>query len=423
MFHEITKRLPRAFDPPFILAVLGTAAFNFVMHQPAMRDSMVASYTTRHAVEYVIVALFFWGLSDLLFKLVGFRKEARAQKIDWLPPRQGVEPVENAETLLEEVEGQPQWAQECRVGKRVTQALGYVVEKNSAEGHHEYLQQLAEQDAETTYTNYSLMRFAAGVSPVLGLIGTVVHFGTALSGIKLDQGNAVLEVVVGEMGTAFKTTTIALAAAITMMFAMFACERKEHKLIEAINRLVDRALRNRFEVRDASVTPFLKSIRSAHEDALGEIVHTLQGLVGTWTETLEAVFARFDRRQEQEAKAWQGALDVLATRHQAYDAGREDHLEQSLSIIDARQQRHLDELHGLLERTAAIRDDFAAFTQSLQNLETGDGKLLELQARLTDNLRVLNQTQQIDQALHGLTAAIHLLTARHRGVGPNSAAA
>ncbi len=31
---------------------------------------------------------------------------------------------------------------------------------------------------------------------------------------------------------------------------------------------------------------------------------------------------------------------------------------------------------------------------------------------LSDNLRVLRETQQIDEALHGLTAAIHLMTAR-----------
>ncbi len=36
-----------------------------------------------------------------------------------------------------------------------------------------------------------------------------------------------------------------------------------------------------------------------------------------------------------------------------------------------------------------------------------------LAAVLADNLRVLRETQQIDEALHGLTAAIHLMTARH----------
>lgn len=414
MFHELSRRLPRVVEPSLILAIVGIAAFNFVVHQPAMRETLVAEYTTHHAVEYVIVALFIWGLSDLVFKLLGLRKEAAAMRLEWLPPRQGVEPVENAQVLLEEVEAHPAWALQSRIGKRLSEALDFVVEKGSAEGHQEYLQYLAEQDDNTTYANYSLMRFAAGVSPVLGLVGTVVHFGSALSGIDLSGGASVLQSVVGEMGTAFKTTTVALAAAITMMFAMFACERKEHRLIRAIDRLVERELRNRFEVQDPNVTPFLHGVRKAHEAALAEFTATLHGMVGAWGETLEGLFARFDRRQEEESKAWQDALDSLNQRHESHDATRESHLEKSLSILDARQERHLSELHALLARTAGIRDDFAAFTASLQNIETGEGKLIELENRLAENLRVLHQTQQIDQALHGLTAAIHLLTARHR---------
>lgn len=421
MLHELKKRLPKAIDPSLLLAIFGTAAFNIVMHQPSMRDTMLAHYTTEHAVEYVIVALFIWGISDWLVKLLGFPKEYLALRLDWIPARRGVEPVDHAATLLEDVEGQPHWALKTRVGRRLSQALSYITEKNSAEGHQEYLQYLAEQDADTAYSNYTLMRFAAGVAPVLGLVGTVVHFGTALSGISFTKMTEQLQLVVSEMGTAFNTTTVALAAAITMMFAMFVCERIEHRLIRSIDRLVDRELRNRFEVRDASVTPFLRSIRAAHEQALGEFTAGLQGLAETWRETLESVFERFDKRQQQEAGAWQAALETLASRHQAYDAAREDHLEQSLSVLDSRQQRHLDELHTLLERTASIRDDFASFTRSLQNIESGEGKLIELESRLAENLRVLHQTQQIDQALHGLTAAIHLLTARHRASGAAAA--
>ena len=44
---------------------------------------------------------------------------------------------------------------------------------------------------------------------------------------------------------------------------------------------------------------------------------------------------------------------------------------------------------------------------------TADERLLELQARLADNLALLRESQEFDQAVHGLTAAIHMLTARH----------
>ena len=47
-----------------------------------------------------------------------------------------------------------------------------------------------------------------------------------------------------------------------------------------------------------------------------------------------------------------------------------------------------------------------------QSIAQGEGRLLELQATLSDNLRVIHETRQIEDAVHGLTGAIHLLTAR-----------
>ena len=60
--------------------------------------------------------------------------------------------------------------------------------------------------------------------------------------------------------------------------------------------------------------------------------------------------------------------------------------------------------------------------RSLETIACGEGKLAETQAVLADNLRVLRETQQIDEALHGLTAAIHLMTARHNLPGTRGTA-
>jgi hypothetical protein len=48
--------------------------------------------------------------------------------------------------------------------------------------------------------------------------------------------------------------------------------------------------------------------------------------------------------------------------------------------------------------------------------------MIQLQAHLADNLRLLRETQQIDSVLHELTAAIHLLTARAQSISGSSSA-
>jgi hypothetical protein len=72
---------------------------------------------------------------------------------------------------------------------------------------------------------------------------------------------------------------------------------------------------------------------------------------------------------------------------------------------------------AVVDRAAAFRDDIAGLLQSLNAIARGEGRLVELQASLSTNLRVLHETSQLDSALHGLSAAIHLLTSRNREIG------
>ena len=61
-----------------------------------------------------------------------------------------------------------------------------------------------------------------------------------------------------------------------------------------------------------------------------------------------------------------------------------------------------------------MKADFSKLVESLEGISHGERELVAVQSSLADNLRILRETQQIDQALHGLTAAIHLLTARNQ---------
>ncbi|HEV7999832.1 MAG TPA: hypothetical protein VGP63_08135, partial [Planctomycetaceae bacterium] len=227
---------------------------------------------------------------------------------------------------------------------------------------------------------------------------------------------------VGEMGTAFNTTSVALIAAMTMMFSLFVCQRIERSLLRAIDRLVDRELLRRFEFKDPSITPFLSAVQSANEEALAAINATLQRQIEIWVAALDSVFQRFDDRQQHEFQNWQRVLEAFDERHETHDASLHERLRQSIALVDSRHETQFTQIQTLLERAVGARDDFAAFLKTLDDIARGEGRLVELQESLSQNLQVLHETQQIDKALHGLTAAIHLLTARQYQ-GPHSAAA
>lgn len=423
MLTKLKQLFARGVDISLILGAAGTVAFYWVMWQPSMHGSLLARYTTEHPVDYVIVAMFIWGVIDLMLKMGTFPRELLSLRESWLPARSGREPIANAVALLETVRERPRWLTQSRLGQRVAAALDYVVENRSVDEYRDHLQYLAGQGQDATYTRYTLARFVIAVTPILGFLGTVVHFGTALSGISFDDMANRLPEVVSEMGEAFNTTTVALAAAMTMMFGLFLCERLEFSIDGFIDRFIERELLNRFEVKHENLTPFLKVLQQANDDALQVFASTLDRQITVWTQSFDALLQRFDERQRQEADAWTTALQALDQRHETLESRSDQRHVQMLTQIEAKQTQHLATIQRTLESIAALRDDFRDVAKSFEGMSQGEGRLVELQQILAENIRLLHETQQFDEALHGLTAAIHLLTTRYRFGGPSESMA
>src|SRR5205807_5948850 len=60
----------------------------------------------------------------------------------------------------------------------------------------------------------------------------------------------------------------------------------------------------------------------------------------------------------------------------------------------------------------------AAQTQALAQLQTEEKQLVRLQETLQQNLQALAGAGAFEQMLHGLNAAVHLLTAKLGGISP-----
>ena len=348
----------RFLKTPLVWAVLVGATFYTFVHQPKFQGTIIHKYTTEHVTEYVIVLLFFWSSSHLVIRFLGLGREREALGHDLLPSLQGLEPATNAGELCTRLDESPAWLQATIMGRRLRLALKFVSERASADGFREYLQELAERDSNETHASYSFPRFVAGVTPVLGLLGTVVHFGSALNGLASDQLMAQLPTMVTGMGTAFNTTCVALSASITTMLFLFLVERHEDHIVRDVNTLVENELLNRFATTDLRITPFLDAVKSAQQ----------------------ATLAAMQAREQSQLDLWSTTISGHATQ---------------------------------MQTTVERLDKINQVNAQMAKLFTADERLLELQARLAENLELLRESQHFDQAVHGLTAAIHMLTARH----------
>lgn len=406
--------LPKVLDLPALLGAALTVGFYLVVNQESMKETLVYRYTTEHAVEYVIVWFFIWGIVDTVFRALTFPREMLALRQVWLPSQPGRQPVSTAATIFAHLQKKPVWLRESRMGQRLMQALTHLKDQGSAEGFGDYLKYLSEQDDDKTHINYGLIRFICWVTPMLGFLGTVVHFGTALGGHSAGDIGEKLPTVVAEMGTAFNTTTVALVAATSMMFGLFLCERTERGILHTIDRRVERELLHRFEVADANMTPFLAALHSASEANMRAMDTTIERQLAIWSQALEGLQQQSEQRQRSQATQWEQALGKLEARLESGEAQRESRMLRLLEATDMQRQEHRAQTQQSVDQIAGLQADFARLVEGLSGVVQGKGEIVKLQAVLADNLRVLRETQQIDQALHGLTAAIHLLTARNQ---------
>jgi len=400
-------------DPAFSISAVGTIAFYVLMSQPSMHGTLLHRYTSEHPVEYVIVALFIWGVVDILFKVSAFPPEMLALRKQWIPPREGRVPISQAAVWLGEIKARPRWLQDSRIAQRLIRALQYLIDNGSAEDYRAHLEYLEIQSEEAQHAKYGLVRFVIWVSPVLGFLGTVIHFGMALSDISVNDMTERLPQVVSALGAAFNTSTTALVAATTMMFAAFVCERADRRIETTINRLVERELTTRFEMSDPGTAPFVHVVQTANKAALTAVEQVLRQQLEAWLNATNAMRANADEVRRRDSQSWQKMCEAVVELHDQAETRRDERFERLLGRLEAGQQKQAAETHENIERLQTIRNDIAGLIAAVGDVANGERKLVELQTSLAENLRMLRETQQIDEALHGLSAAIHLLTARH----------
>jgi uncharacterized phage infection (PIP) family protein YhgE len=100
-------------------------------------------------------------------------------------------------------------------------------------------------------------------------------------------------------------------------------------------------------------------------------------------------------------------------RFEQSDAQREQKLLRLLGELQLQRSEQKTQTQTMVTQMTGLQANFSQLVEALQSLNRGEGELVKLQQTLAANLQALRGSQQLDQALHGLTAAIHLMTARH----------
>jgi hypothetical protein len=204
------------------------------------------------------------------------------------------------------------------------------------------------------------------------------------------------------------------------MFLSYVVERGEQSILEQVDRFADTELAHRFERTGAEVGEFVGVVRRNTQlivEAVGQLVERQTNL---WGEALvKADERRLQAEQHNDSRftaAVQSALDRTLAVHAERLAATEKQVADRCNTI-------LEQLTTLATAVNAVgRDHHAQLSEVCDRLaqQVGaaarlqqDGQELRLlQESLNQNLASLAETGRFEEAMHSLTAAIHLLTAR-----------
>jgi biopolymer transport protein ExbB/TolQ len=388
---------------PLAAAVLGLFHFGPLRHSSAFRY-------VEYPVQWAEVVFFCCALGALLGKLWQLRQEMAACWTDILPRWDGKPvPVDRAADLLASIDRQPARVQETYLGRRVRAVLDFLCQRRNAAGLDEQMRTLSDNDALTQENSFALLRFITWAIPILGFLGTVLGITGAIAGVTPEVLENSMSDLTNGLAEAFDATALALGLTMVCMFLTYLVERQEQSVLETVDRVIDRQLAHRFERGDEGTRALTAAVegivqRQAEvwaaamaepQRQAAEMLQQAQAqLLAGLTEGLERSLAAHDRRlaemEQQTAQAGTQIMQQLAGLAIAVrDTGRDQ--QQALARV----------AEGIVSQAAV-----------LSKLQEGESNLVHLQAVLHQNLAALASASNFEEAVHSLTAAVHLLTTR-----------
>jgi biopolymer transport protein ExbB/TolQ len=328
--------------------------------------------------------------------------------------------VTEAAKILAGLNKVPLRLQDTLIVRRASAVLDFLCRRGSAAELDDQLRALADTDALVLEGSYSLTRFITWAIPILGFLGTVLGITGAISGVTPEVLENSLSTVTDGLALAFDTTALALGLTMLTMFLSFVVERAEQSILDRVDRYADRELAHRFVRAGAEGGEFIEVVRRNTQVLLQAVEQLVERQAAVWAQTMEqADQRRLEAEQRQQGHftaALEAALDKTLEAHARRLAALEKQtVEQSSGVLEqlnvlttSVRDMGREQQAAAAQITQAVRDQ----VQALTLLHEGEQSVRRLQETLNQNLAALADTGAFEQAMHSLTAAIHLLTAR-----------
>lgn len=430
-------------------------------------------YLAGHPVEYAEVGLFLVGVAILLLKVWQLSVERQAAAWTVLALAPPVDLPSTTRKIHERLTEIPRRLHRTFAVQRLVDLADYLRDRRDADGVEPHAQLLSQQALDRQHDDYGQLQTLIWAVPILGFLGTVMGITLSIANLTPEQLDSSLNSVTGGLAVAFDTTAVALIQSIVLVFGAYFVKRSESQLLAQVDEQVFKGLVSPLSAAARSSHPLVEAEAQAARALLERTESLINRQTDLWRESVDGLRERWSHtvaaQQSELTTALSGGVQsALGDHTQLLAAAREAFLstcrafttEAETQLADARSQHaaHQQQLSDAwrsawteiqqelarerTDRAAESRqllDGFAAHVQStveqlaalttalqsqchavsrqselLAEIVGQEHHLAGLQSRLTENLQALGAAETIQQSVHSLTAAIHLLTARAR---------
>ena len=403
---------------PLILGLSACTAFYGAYYQGLLGSEFVYRYFATHPVSYVATAMFFVGLAALLIKTINVVIQYLVlPNIELDVDRSVSLPVDQCGELIDQLEEQPRAARRSYFGTRLREALEYVERKGSADALDDELKYLADMDETRQQDGYALVRIIIWATPMLGFLGTVVGITQALGDLDPKMlATAIQTAMQGLLAglyVAFDTTALALSLSIVLMFFQFFVDRLETQLLSIVDRRMNEELVGRFETMGGSRDPHLASIHHMAQEVIQSSDKLVVRQTQLWQQALDVAQQQWIDAADTSTQQMQSALSAALEHSLGVFADRLSQTEQD-SADQARQR--WEQWQTVLSNNArmlqAQQQELVKQGEVMARVVEATGEVIKLETALNQNLKMLSGSQNFEDTVMSLAAAIHLLNTR-----------
>jgi hypothetical protein len=397
-----------------------------LFHFGPLRQTPVFRYV-EYPVQWAEVGLFCCALGALIAKVLGLRGEFEACHTDILPRWDGKPiPVEQSQALLASIDRQSARIRGSYLGRRIRGVLEFICQRHSVADLDDQMRSLADTDAVTQENSFSLLRLLTWAMPILGFLGTVLGITQAIGGVTPEALEEGMSALTGGLAEAFDATALALALTMITMFLSSLVEKQEQGILEAVDRYIDRHLAHRWQRGGIDQGPVLAIVQQSSQALMTSVEGVVQKQAQVWAAALAEPERRAIQVQERMLQQLLAGLQHMMEQLTQAHAHRLATLEQQAAQANAQLLQQMAAVAAAVRDTgreqqaalARVAEGIANQAGVLGKLQEGETNLVHLQAVLHQNLSALAGASAFEEAVHSLTAAVHLLTNRAGAQGP-----